>query len=214
MVRAWSVALMVLMAPMPSTAAAAPEFIGKVEPISEALQGRMRGVSFHEGCPVPFEELRLLTLSYIDPTGAVQQGELVVNRAVAQEMVDIFRELFEARFPIEKMQLVLEYKGSDDASCAANNTSAFNCRKVTGSTASWSNHALGRAIDINPLWNPYVKKDLIVPPKGSEYLDRKAHRPGMIQRDDAVIKAFKSRGWKWGGDWRRLKDYQHFEKKK
>jgi len=214
MVRAWSVVLMVLWSTLPAQAADAPEFAGKIEAISEALQERMRGVSFHEGCPVPFEELRLLTLSYIDPAGDVQEGQLVVNEAVAEELVAIFRELFDARFPIEKMELVHAYGGSDDASCAANNTSAFNCRKITGSTASWSNHALGRAIDINPLWNPYVKKELVIPPRGSDYLDRKAHRPGMIQRGDAVMKAFKSRGWKWGGDWRRLKDYQHFEKKK
>ncbi len=214
MVRAWSVVLMVLLAPVGVVAEESPVFRGTISPLSMKLQEQMRGVSFHEGCPVPFEDLRLLTISHFDLNGRLQEGEIVVHAAVAADMIAIFRSLHASQFPIERMKLVWEYAGSDDASCAANNTSAFNCRKVTGSTKSWSNHALGRAIDINPLWNPYVKRELIIPPKGSAFVDRAQKHPGMIHAGDPVVNAFKERGWSWGGDWKRLKDYQHFEKKK
>jgi hypothetical protein len=124
-------------------------------------------------------------------------------------MVDVLRDLYEARFPIARMEPIDVYGGDDNRSIKANNTSAFNCRAVTGGTG-WSEHAYGRAIDVNPFVNPYVKGSTVLPPEAAAYTDRSRNDPGMIHGDDAVVRAFAARGWKWGGYWSSLKDYQHF----
>lgn len=121
----------------------------------------------------------------------------------------VFRRLFEVRFPIRRMKLVDAYGGSDRRSMAANNTSAFNCRRVAGSS-SWSEHAYGRAIDIDPVQNPWVANGVASPPAGARYVDRSQRRRGMIHAGDAVVRAFAAAGWKWGGYWTSPKDYQHF----
>jgi D-alanyl-D-alanine carboxypeptidase len=120
--------------------------------------------------------------------------------------------MYEARFPIRRMEPVDKYGGSDDASMAADNTSAFNCRPITGTTDRWSNHSYGRAIDINTIENPYVKGGTVLPPAGAAYLDRGDVRPGMIVAGDVVTTAFAAEGFGWGGDYTSLKDYQHFER--
>jgi hypothetical protein len=166
--------------------------------------------SWHEGCPVPIEDLRLLTLDFWGFDGSVHSGELVVHRDVADDVVVVFRELFDARFPIRRMRLVDDYGGDDDRSMAANNTSAFNCRPVTGGSA-WSGHSYGRAIDINPIQNPYVTGGgTVLPPAGGAYTDRSLQSKGMIHPGDVVLRAFSSVGWGWGGNWSDPTDYQHF----
>lgn len=158
-------------------------------------------------------DLRYLRMSYVDFDGAVREGEMVVAADIAEAIVGVFAKLFEARFPIARMQLVDDFAANDDLSMAANNTSAFNCRAVTGGTG-YSQHSYGNAIDINTIQNPYVRvRDtgtLILPPEGAAFADRADVRPGMIVAGDVVTAAFAEIGWVWGGDWTSLKDYQHF----
>lgn len=189
-------------------------FVGKIESVSDALAKEMTGVSYKPDCPVPLSDLRLLTLSHHTPTGDVATGELVVHHSIASRVVAAFKDIFDAKFPIERMARIDAFGGSDDESMRANNTSAFNCRPITGG-GRFSKHAYGVAIDINPLINPYVKrrgKRLVVQPSsGAPYVERDASVPGLIVRGDVVHKAFTSRGFQWGGTWRRVQDYQHFE---
>jgi hypothetical protein len=184
-------------------------FSGFAARIDGATRARMAS-SWHQGCPVPIEDLRLLTLDFWGFDGQVHTGEMVVHRDVAQDVIDVFRELFGARFPIRRMRLVDDYGGDDDQSMAADNTSAFNCRPVTGGSA-WSEHSYGRAIDINPIQNPYVAGGgTVLPPAGAAYADRSQRAKGMIHPGDAVVRAFTSVGWGWGGTWSDPTDYQHF----
>lgn len=200
--------LLILMAA--ASAADAPVF--RADPVSASLLAKMRSSTWHEGCPVSPEDLRELTLSYWDFSEKAVTGTLIVHKDVADEVVRIFRDLFEHHFLIEKMTPVEDYQGSDDASMAANNTSAFNCRDVTGQPGKFSNHSWGRAIDINPLTNPYVKGDKVLPPEGRQYMDRSRAFPGSILADSFIVKRFADSGWTWGGTWTTPKDYQHFEK--
>jgi len=181
-------------------------------PVPGELLSKIRAATWHEGCPISPEELRLLSLSYWSFGGAPRQGSLLVNRAVADELREIFRELFQHGFLIEKMQPVEDFGGSDDRSMDANNTSAFNCRDVTGQKGKFSNHSWGRAVDINPLTNPYVKGERVLPAAGRAYLDRTVAYPGGILADSFAVKLFGRHGWTWGGSWLDRKDYQHFEK--
>src|SRR5689334_22161455 len=180
--------------------------------LNSELRQKIASTTWHAGCPVSPDDLRELRVSYWDFGGRPATGSLVVHREAAAELASIFRELFRHGFLIERMEPVEHFGGSDDASMEANNTSAFNCRDVTGQPGEFSNHSWGRAIDINPLTNPYVKGDYISPPEGRKYLDRTHAVSGSILRGDFVVKRFAKAGWKWGGDWIDLKDYQHFEK--
>lgn len=190
--------------------AEAPIF--KSEPIPAPLVERMRHTTWHAGCPVGPEDLRLLTLTYLDFDGRQRLGTLIVNRALAAETIRIFRDLLNHGFQIERMVPIEEYGGSDDASMAANNTSAFNCRDATGKPGVFSNHSWGRAIDINPLTNPYVKGDKVLPPAGRRYLDRTQAFKGSILANSFIVRDFEKAGWTWGGRWPDRQDYQHFEK--
>ena len=153
------------------------------------------------------EILVLLNLEYSGFDGKLQIGQLIVHRQLEEEVRAIFREISAAQFPIEKMQPVSVYDYSDDASMADNNSSAFNYRRAVGKS-QLSQHAFGRAIDINPLQNPYVKGDLILPPNGIYNPNAR----GTLREDGAVVQAFEKRGWIWGGRWTSLKDWHHFEK--
>lgn len=187
-----------------------PAFDGWYRELDEATRLRMVDVSWRPSCPVPLDDLRLLEVDHWDFDRRVRRGEMVVHADHAGAMVEVFGELFEARFPIERMQLIDDFGGSDDASMAANNTSGFNCRTVTAGER-WSEHAYGWAIDINPVQNPYVGRDGTVLPPGAEpYVDRSQHVDGMIHADGPVVRAFERAGWSWGGEWRTLKDYHHF----
>ncbi|WP_026521223.1 M15 family metallopeptidase [Butyrivibrio sp. VCB2001] len=187
------------------------------EPISNEVFKRISGISYPVDCTVSLDELRYVGLMYVDFNGEPQKGELICNKALAQDMVEIFYELYSNDYQLESVKLVDEYGGDDTASMLANNTSCFNYRVVEGTTRL-SNHAYGRAIDINPFYNPYItyNKDgtTNVSPAGSEaYADRSASFPYKIDENDLAYKLFKEHGFKWGGDWNNSKDYQHFEKK-
>ena len=192
-----------------SATPAAGEFRGRIAPIDSALAKRMTGVSWHPGCPVPLRDLRALSLSYRGFDGRAHTGRLVVHRDVARELVDVFRRLYEAGVPIRRMVPVDVYGGSDFRSIEADNTSAFNCRYVDG-TRRWSEHAYGRAIDVNPIENPYVSGGSTSHRASRPYLDRSRRRPGMAYEGGALVRAFDTAGWGWGGRWSGAKDYQHF----
>lgn len=191
----------------PPVVALAPAFTSTISPITLELADRMRA-SWRPGCPVPLEDLRYVTVTYRDFAGAAVQGELVVHADAAEDVVTVFHALFDASYPVRSLRLVDDFGASDDASMAADNTSAFNCRAITGGTG-WSEHAYGRAIDLNPVENPYVLGGSVAPDAGREFADR-PDAPGVIHADDEVVRAFASVGWQWGGDWASPTDYQHF----
>lgn len=193
----------------PAASPAAPAFHGSAATIDEATASRMRA-SWRAGCPVGLGDLRLLSIDHWGFDGVVHRGEIVVHRERAAAVLGVFRALFDARFPIERMRLVDEYGGDDLRSMDANNTSGFNCRRSTGSPDRWSEHSYGAAIDINPIQNPYVTRSEVLPPAGRAFTDRTRKAPGMIRAGDAVVRAFAAIGWTWGGDYRNVKDYQHF----
>ena len=191
------------------TAAAVPAFHGSIATGRAAVRSRVR-YSWRRGCPVGPVELRLLRADYWGFDGRVHRGELIVHRDHARRILGVLKRLFQARYPIQRLRLVDAYRADDDRSMAANNTSAFNCRRVSGSS-SWSEHAFGRAIDLNPLRNPYVTRGgRVSPPAGRPYANRARRAVGMIHAGDGVVRAFAAAGWRWGGSWSGSRDYQHF----
>lgn len=184
-------------------------FRGTIERIDRAQARRMRGVSWRPGCPVPLRDLRLLRLRHWGFDGRVRTGRLIVHADAARDLVGVFRRLYAARFPIRRMVPVDAYGGSDFRSIEADNTSAFNCRRVEGSRR-WSEHAFGRALDVNPIENPYVAHGRTAHPASVPYLDRARLRPGMAYEGGVLVRAFDAIGWGWGGRWAAVKDYQHF----
>lgn len=191
-----------------TTESSAPVFSAAVGPVTPELAARMTPTSWREGCPVALADLRYVTLTHRTFEGGVATGELVVHADVADGIVEVFRDVFEAGYPIRSMRLVDDFGGDDDASMAADNTSAFNCRAVAG-TDRWSEHAYGRALDLNPVENPWVKGSAVEPPAGAEFAARPAVA-GVVQPDDATVRAFLAAGWRWGGYWTGPVDYQHF----
>lgn len=177
------------------------------------MLNKVRHTTWHPGCPVVPEDLRQLSITYHDYEGKQRTGTLIVNKEVSAEVLRIFRALYDHGFQIERMVPIEEYGGNDDASMADNNTSAFNCRDATGKPGVFSNHSWGRAIDINPLTNPYVKGDKVLPPAGRRYLDRTKAFKGSVLKDSFIVKEFENAGWTWGGRWPDRQDYQHFEKR-
>lgn len=165
--------------------------------------------SWRDGCPVSWQDLSVVTVAYWGYDGARHTGQLVVHDTLAISIRTVFRDLYANRFQIQRIEPVDVYGGDDDASMAANNTSAFNCRRVAGTT-TWSEHAYGRAIDVNPIQNPYVQGSTVDPPAGKDWLDRTSPTPGMFVAADANQTAFARQGWRWGGYWSTKKDYQHF----
>jgi hypothetical protein len=203
-------------------AGAAPEGAGergatngfhyRVREIEGETRERMTGVSWRPGCPVHIDNLRLIRATHLDFRGGDRLGSVIVHKHEAGEIVRVLRSLYRRGFEIRRMQLIERYDGSDDASMRADNTSGFNCRYVAGTT-TWSQHAYGRAIDVNPVENPYVTPSgQVSPPAGAGFVDRSQNRKGMIHRGDAAYEAFRREGWKWGGNWSGAKDYQHFSR--
>jgi hypothetical protein len=185
-------------------------FEATVSPIGGDLRQAMTGRSWRPGCPVGFFDLRLVTARHWGFDGHVRTGRLVVHRTVARPVVRVLRRLYDGRFPIRRMRLIDAYGGSDFRSIEADNTSAFNCRRVEGTTR-WSMHAYGLAIDVNPIENPYVTAEGRVAHRASRpYVDRTRIRPGMAYRGGTLVNAFTSIGWGWGGAWSGVNDYQHF----
>ena len=188
------------------------------EPLNDEIKERITGVSYPEkGCTVPYEDLNYVGLLYVDFDGNVQEGELICNAAIAQDMVEIFYELYRNDYRLERVRLVDEYGGDDTLSMEDNNTSCFNYRVVDG-TSTLSKHALGCAIDVNPYYNPYVvynrngSGETYISPRGSEiYADRSQNFPYKIDENDLCYKLFTAHGFTWGGSWNSTKDYQHFQ---
>lgn len=184
----------------------------KIEEVPSDLIEQMELENPIDPTIITYDRLRLVTVTYHGFDNQAHEGQLIVHKEVAEDVIDIFKEVFAAQYPIEKIELLDNYHYSDRDSMAANNSSAFNFRTQTDSD-ELSMHAYGLAIDINPVQNPYVTTTYFLPTNAMLYLDRTKQTKGMIQKGDALYEAFTSRGWTWGGDWEGIKDYQHFQKR-
>ncbi len=186
-----------------------------ISEIPDDIFAKMQGKSYKEDCTVPREDLRYVHVRHMGFDGEAKDGELVVNKAIADDVLAIFEELYKADYPIEKVRLVDEYDADDEASMSDNNSSAFNFRFISHTTRI-SKHGLGMAVDINTRYNPYVKtvdgKLSIEPANGADYVDRSKDFQHKIDHEDLCYKLFKEHGFTWGGDWTHSKDYQHFER--
>ncbi len=187
-----------------------------VDTISDKVFQRIWGKSYKHDCTVPRSELRYLQIAHYDGKGNTQQGEMICNKHIANDLIEIFKELYRSKYPIERMRLIDDYNADDERSMEANNTSCFNFRTIAGSK-KLSKHSQGMAIDINPLYNPYVRRHsdgtlIIQPQKGRKYANRKKKIPYKIDSSDLCYRLFKQHGFTWGGSWKSSKDYQHFEK--
>lgn len=186
-----------------------------IQTIDAKIETRIMGISYKENDNISLDDLRYIQVLHYDFNLDEQVGELIVHSSIASDIIDIFYELYEAKYPIEKMILVDEYGGDDTLSMEDNNTSAFNYRPMVGSN-TLSKHSRGLAIDINPRYNPYVKQKngvvTILPDNAKDYIIRDDSNPYYILENDILYQAFISRGFTWGGSWNSLKDYQHFEK--
>lgn len=185
--------------------------------ITSAVKKRVQGKSYKKNKHINLDQLRYVRVKHYDFDGNVKAGELIVNRKIARDIVEIFYELYQNEYPLEEVSLIDKYDADDGRSMKANNTSAFNYRKIAG-TKTLSRHAYGMAIDINPRINPYVVGNFIDPKNGSVYAQRDvkkcrgAYKKWMIHKNDFIYRLFIEHGFEWGGDWKRIKDYQHFEK--
>jgi hypothetical protein len=194
------------------------EYRSSISPITPEIKKRMiQGNSWREGCPVGLKDLRYLRIKHLDFNGEEQMVEMIVHQEVSAEVTEIFEALYNAGYPIKKMRLVSDYKGSDWQSIESDNTSAFNCRAATGSK-KWSKHSYGKAIDINPIENPYISRKGYISHKASQIYRKRVHQKStyadqaVFLKDDKAVQIFKKHGWEWGGDWVGVKDYQHFSK--
>ena len=194
------------------------DFHASISLIDQKIRQRMAGKSWHKGCPVPLKDLRYLQMNYINFHGNTETGELIVHKEVAEEVVKIFQKLYEKEYPVRQMRLVSDFGGNDWQSIEADNTSAFNCRRATGSK-KWSKHSYGKAIDINPIENPYISRSGRISHRSSFKYRKRVRQKNLhpanraiLLPDDDVVRLFKQYGWKWGGDWHGVKDYQHFSK--
>ena len=186
------------------------------QPIPDSVFLRMQGRSWPEGCTVRRSDLRYLRLSHFDAEKKEYVGEMVCNKAIANDIVEIFRELYRQKYPIQRIRLIDDYEADDEQAMRDNNTSSFCYRKISGSS-KLSKHATGMAVDVNTLYNPYVRsgKDghrIVEPVTATEYVDRRKSFPYKIVKGDLLYRLFIQHGFKWGGSWRTMKDWQHFEK--
>jgi len=188
------------------------------EKVPKAVKEKISGVSYRPNPNITFQDLRYVKVKYYGYDGKIKNGQLLVNKSIAKDTVEIFQELYDMQYPIESIRLVDDYGADDTKSMEANNTSAFNYRIVEG-TGHLSQHAYGKAIDINPRVNPFVKRNSVSPENGKIYVQRDVkkckgkYRYNMIHRNDRVYRIFRKHGFQWGGDWITYKDYQHFEKR-
>ena len=184
-----------------------------VAKIDNTLYHRIKGKSYKDDCPLPLDDLRYLHLLYKD-NGVTHEGEMICNVYVAAALLDIFQKLYAANYPIEKIRLVDEYDADDEMSMRDNNSSCFNFRFISHTTKI-SKHGLGLAVDINTLYNPYIKyvdgQRVLEPATAEKYLDRSKDFPYKIDENSLPYKLFTEHGFEWGGNWSSLKDYQHFE---
>ena len=175
---------------------------------------RIKGKSYKDDCTVPLSDLRYLHVLHVGFDGQTHEGEIVCNKLIAEDLLEIFEDLYEAKYPIEKIRLVDEYDADDEKSMADNNSSSFNFRFISY-TKKISKHGYGLAMDINTLYNPYVKtvngKLSVEPANATDYVDRTKDFPYKIDKNDLAYKLFIKHGFEWGGSWKNSKDYQHFE---
>ena len=186
------------------------------QPIPDSVFQRMQGRSWPEGCTIRRADLRYLRLSHYDAEKRQHVGEMVCNKAIADDLLDIFRELYRQQYPIQRIRLIDDYDASDERSMRDNNSSCFCYRRISGTT-KLSKHAQGMAIDINTLYNPYVRtgkngRRIVEPATATKYVDRRKSFPYKIVKGDLLHRLFLQHGFKWGGSWRTMKDWQHFEK--
>ena len=187
-----------------------------VNAIPDSIFALMRGRSYKHDCTIPRSSLRYILCLHREDGGRSVVGEIVVYKAIAKDVVEIFRQLYEASYPIERMRLIDYWDADDERAMTANNSSSFNFRFISH-TRKVSKHGMGMAIDINPLYNPYTKtlrngKTIVEPAAGKPYLDRQREYKYKITRGDLCCRLFRKYGFRWGGDWKTMKDYQHFEK--
>ncbi|GEM_PF-1102368 len=185
--------------------------------IDETIFSRMKNKSYGADCVVPITDLRYVKVLHYSRDGNIYVGELVCHRDISKSLLSIFRQLYDHKYPIQKMHLVDDYGGADLVSAAANNTSCFNYRVSAGQDTGLSNHAFGKAIDINPLYNPYIWWDSegeqhCEPEESRPYADRNFLHAYKLEEHDLCVRLFKEHGFKWGGDWKWEKDYMHFSK--
>ena len=186
------------------------------QPIPDSVFLRMQGRSWPEGCAVRRADLRYLRLSHFDAEKNEHVGEMVCNKVIANDLLEIFRELYRQKYPIQRIRLIDDYEAEDEWSMRDNNTSCFCYRKVSGTT-KLSKHATGMAVDVNTLYNPYVRtgkngRRIVEPATAVKYVDRSKSFPYKIVKGDLLYRLFIRHGFKWGGSWRTVKDWQHFEK--
>ena len=186
-----------------------------ISEIPDDIFEKMQGKSYKADCTLPRENLRYIHVLHVGFDNQVHEGELVVNKDIADDVLEIFKELYESGYQIEKVRLVDEYDADDEVSMSDNNSSAFNFRFISHTTKI-SKHGMGMAVDINTLYNPYVKtvdgELSIEPANAADYVDRSKDFSHKIDHDDLCYKLFTEHGFEWGGDWTHSKDYQHFEK--
>lgn len=189
------------------------EKIFTVQKIPDYIYKNMLGKSipFENKDDVDIDTLSYLQVSYFGFDNQYHNGEMIVNSKIADEIIKIFKELYDIKYPIEKIRLIDEYNADDELSMSDNNSSCF-CYRIISGTQKISKHAKGIAIDINPLYNPYVTKDFVSPIAGILYVDRNVNTEHQINENDPLYKIFAKYGWAWGGNWKNKKDYQHFEK--
>ena len=188
-----------------------PQFVSEVLPIPHLMQEKMKGLSWEEECPVPLENLRLLRVLHWTETDRVQWGELIFHKGVVRDAQKAFAKLYDAKFPIHQITPAHMYNGSDEESMVANNTVAFNCRKSEVSR-KWSEHSYGEAVDINPLWNPWVKGKKVLPREATPFADRSNLIPGMINKGDPAVTIMEQHGWLWGSQKTGIQSYQNFSR--
>ncbi len=197
-------------------------------PLPRQIRTKIDGVSWNSSCPISMDDLSYIQPHFFDFNGNSSRGEMIVHKSVAAEAFEIFSNLHENRFPIEKMKLIDDYGGKDEPSVIDNNSSAFVSRKITNAGAKnptkFSYHAYGLAIDINPKINPFVEceektkdnwvilENSVIPKTATQFLDRNQKYPGIVHKDEFCYNLFISKGWSWGGNWTTLKDWQHFQK--
>ncbi|MCG8481790.1 MAG: M15 family metallopeptidase [Clostridia bacterium] len=184
----------------------------KIRPLTQEIKKKIENNSWTDMAPYSMNDLMHLRVMFWGFDNKTHTGELIVHKVVAEEVIEIFKELYEAKFPIDKIKLIDEYNANDNLSMEDNNTSALCVREITNKKGELSRHTFGVAIDINPVQNPYISSDSILPESGKEYLVRTDVRKGMIIEGGVCYNAFVKRGWTWGGHWQTIKDYQHFHK--
>lgn len=186
-----------------------------IDTISNEVFARINGKSFTPNKHIQRSSLRYIRLIHHDGKGNILRGEMICNKAIAADIIDIFKQLYQAKYPIERMVLIDQYDANDERSMAANNTSSFCYRPVAGAK-TLSRHSYGMAIDINPLYNPCVKtrrgKLIVQPATAKKWADRSRKSKYTITRGDLCYRLFLKHGFRWGGEWKSLKDYQHFER--